>query len=240
MARTPSPWWRQGQAPPTQAPQPPPARFRPPGGGGVALVLLFVVALLAGAGTLWWLERSAGPGTYDSGATMPAWEVCFTPGGNCADLIVREIGRAQRQVLVQAYSFTSPTIAQALIAAKRRGVDVQVILDRSQLSERYGSGDFLSHAGIPVLVDDPPGIAHNKVMVIDGEVVITGSFNFTRSAQERNAENLLVLRDQTLAADYMANWERRRAASVPYDRALESRPSNTAPNSPKRALSNLF
>lgn len=240
MARTPSPWWRQGPVPPTQAPQPPPAGIRPPGGGGIALVLLLFVALLAGVGTLWWIERSAGPGAYDSGAAMPAWQVCFTPGGNCTDLIVREIGRAQKQVLVQAYSFTSPPIAQALVQAKRRGIDVRVILDKSQLSERYGSGDFLSHAGIPVLVDDPPGIAHSKVMVIDGEEVITGSFNFTRSAQERNAENLLVLRDRTLAADYAANWERRRDVSVPFSTALESRQPNTAPNTPKRALSNLF
>lgn len=206
----------------------------------MALVLMLAVALLAGAGTLWWLERAAGPGPYASGGTMPAWEVCFTPGGNCTELIVREIGQAQRQVLVQAYSFTSPPIAQALVAAKRRGIEVQVILDKSQLTERYGSGDFLSHAGIPVLIDDPPGLAHNKVMVIDGQKVITGSFNFTRAAQDRNAENVLILRDEALAAGYAANWERRRAVSIPYRQALEALPSSTEPNSPKRALNNIF
>ncbi len=170
------------------------------------------------------------------------WEVCFTPGGDCAGLIVAALGQARQRVLVQAYAFTSAPIARALVEAHRRGVEVRVILDRSQLGERYGSGTFLSHAGIPVLVDDPPGIAHSKVMVIDGEAVITGSFNFTRAAQERNAENLLLLRDPRLAAAYAANWWRRRAVSVPYDEASvpSAAADGGAPDSGKHARHNLF
>jgi phosphatidylserine/phosphatidylglycerophosphate/cardiolipin synthase-like enzyme len=226
----------------------------PAGGGPVrrgpilGIAAIAVIALLAAAGVaLWRALPGGGPGPGPVGAiprgTLPegGWEVCFTPGGDCTGLIVAALGHARQRVLVQAYAFTSAPIARALVEAHRRGVEVRVILDRSQLGERYGSGTFLSHAGIPVLVDDPPGIAHSKVMVIDGEEVITGSFNFTRAAQERNAENLLLLRDPRLATAYAANWERRRAVSVPYDDAsAPSAAAERAPDSGKHARHNLF
>lgn len=142
--------------------------------------------------------------------------VCFTPGGDCTQVIVDQLAAAKREVLVQAYSFTSPPIAQALVSAKRRGVDVRVILDKSQRTEKYSGADFLAHGGVPVLIDAKHAIAHNKVMVIDGVKVITGSFNFTKSAQERNAENLLVLGDKALAARYAANWRAHAAHSEAY------------------------
>ena len=89
-------------------------------------------------------------------------------------------------------------------------VQVQVILDKSQRSEKYSSADFLANQGVPVVIDANHAIAHNKVIVIDGATVLTGSFNFTKAAQERNAENLLILRDQALAAQYTKNWEAHR------------------------------
>ena len=119
-------------------------------------------------------------------------------------------------MLVQAYSFTSAPIAKALVDAKRRGVDVRVILDKSQRGERYTSADFVAHAGIPVWIDDKHAIAHNKIIVIDGHTIITGSFNFTKAAEEHNAENLLVIDDRSLAARYAKNWEEHRQHSIPY------------------------
>ncbi len=86
----------------------------------------------------------------------------------------------------------------------------------SKSGSRYSAATYLSNAGVPVWVDVRVSIAHNKVMVIDGATVITGSFNFTASAQSRNAENLLVISDPQLAKLYAKNWERRRAVSVPY------------------------
>jgi phosphatidylserine/phosphatidylglycerophosphate/cardiolipin synthase-like enzyme len=77
---------------------------------------------------------------------------------------------------------------------------VQVILDKSQRTEQYSSADFLPNQGVPTTVDANHAISHNKVMVIDGETVITGSFNFTKAAQERNAENVLIVPDRALAA----------------------------------------
>lgn len=90
--------------------------------------------------------------------------------------------------------------------AHRRGVKVQVILDKSQRTEKYSEADFLQHAGIPTIIDAKHAIAHNKIMIIDGKTVLTGSFNFTKAAEENNAENLLVIDDSALAEKYLSNW----------------------------------
>ena len=135
-----------------------------------------------------------------------ASEVYFSPRGGCTEAVVREVGKARKTVWVQAYSFTSAPIARALVEASRRGVKVRVILDRSQRSERYTAADFLAHAGIPVYIDARHAIAHDKVMVIDGRTVLTGSFNFTKSAEENNSENLLVLREPGLVLRYADHW----------------------------------
>jgi phosphatidylserine/phosphatidylglycerophosphate/cardiolipin synthase-like enzyme len=148
--------------------------------------------------------------------TPSAVTVCFTPGGNCTDTIVKALGEAKRTVLVQAYSFTSAPIAKALLDAHKRGVQVQVILDKSQRGEKYSSADFLANQGVPTMIDANHAIAHNKVMVIDGETVITGSFNFTKAAQTQNAENLVIIRDPSLAAQYTQNWDSHRQHSQPY------------------------
>jgi len=135
-------------------------------------------------------------------------DVFFSPGGNPTAAIVKEISDAKKSILVQAYSFTSAPIADALRQAHKRGVNCRVILDSSQRSEKYSTATFLRNAGIQVWFDHKHGIAHNKVMVIDDSVVITGSFNFTKAAEERNAENLLVIRDAKIARKYKENWER--------------------------------
>ena len=140
---------------------------------------------------------------------------CFTPGEDCAGQIVSELDAAKTTVLVQAYSFTSAPIAKALVDAHERGVDVRVILDKSQRTERYSAATFLRNAGVPVWIDDRVAIAHSKVMVIDGATVITGSFNFTKAAQERNAENVLIIHDRKLADRYATNWRARQAVSRP-------------------------
>ncbi len=104
---------------------------------------------------------------------------------------------------------TSPQIESALIAAHRRGVEIRAVFDPDALKEPGSKVGELAAAGIPVYVDSfhKPGLAHNKVMVIDDATVITGSFNFTKAAEMRNAENLLVIHDPTLAAEYEHNFE---------------------------------
>lgn len=135
---------------------------------------------------------------------------------------MRAIRASQRQVLVQAYVFTSGRIAGELIHAKKRGVDVRVTADQDQ-TERVSTsriGD-LARAGIPVWVETRYQAAHNKTMVIDAgtpaAVVITGSYNWTVAAQRRNAENVLIVSGAAdLAQTYKANWERHRNDALPY------------------------
>ena len=151
-------------------------------------------------------------------ATAPQITVYFSPHGGCTEAIVGQINAAKESVLVQAYSFTSAPIATALVEAHRRGVDVQVILDKSQRTEKHTLAPEIKDAGIPTFIDPKYAIAHNKIMVIDGHIVITGSFNFTKAAEESNAENLLVIDDAQIAEKYAKNWHGHFAHSVPYER----------------------
>lgn len=132
--------------------------------------------------------------------------VYFSPSGGCTRAIVSSLNASSNSVLVQAYSFTSAPIASALIEAEKRGVNARVILDKSQTSARGSRAGSVAAAGIPVFIDSRHNIAHNKIMVIDGSTVITGSFNFTSDAEYHNAENLLVIHDSDLAKTYTTNW----------------------------------
>lgn len=174
----------------------------------VAIAVGFILTVL--------LVVSCGGAAPD--ANIKSTEVYFSPKGGCTQVIVSELKAAKESVLVQAYSFTSVPIAKALVDAHKRGVKIQVILDKSQRTEKYSSATFLKNAEIPTFIDDKHAIAHNKVMVIDGKTVITGSFNFTKAAEESNAENLLVIRDSDLAAKYAKNWQEHLAHSVEYER----------------------
>ena len=136
--------------------------------------------------------------------------VCFSPplpdGCDPTKTIVDALSDAQHQILVQAYEFTSAPIAKAIVEARRRGIDVRVILDKSNEHGSYSASKFLQHEGVAVTIDSAHNIAHNKVMIVDGQTVITGSFNFTKSAEDQNAENLVVIRDTDIATLYIRNW----------------------------------
>ncbi len=141
----------------------------------------------------------------------------FSPKGGCTDAVVAEIASARQTILIQAYSFTSTPIAKALVEAHQRGVQITVVLDKSNLTGQYSSADFVLHASIPTYIDDKHAIAHNKIMLIDGRTIITGSFNFTKQAETSNAENLLVIHDRPeLFAQYQANFQRHLEHSQTY------------------------
>ena len=136
----------------------------------------------------------------------PSVACCFSPKGGCTDAVVREIKNARREVLVLAYSFTSQPIAQALVDAKLRGLHVQIVLDHSNEKEEHTDLHFFIEQGLAPLIDATHAIAHNKVMLIDGHTLLTGSFNFTHQAETENAENLLILKGHPeLVAAYRAN-----------------------------------
>lgn len=170
-------------------------------------------ALLLGAG-LFAIAAAcvAAPPLPASGTVQYA----FAPGEHADTLIVGAIDAAQHEVLVQAYSFTHRRIADALVRAHRRGVAVAVILDANEARAMPAVARELARAGVAVRYDDKHAAAHNKTMVIDGAsadcAVVTGSFNFTHAAQQRNAENALVLRgNPPLCAAYAGNWRRHHA-----------------------------
>ncbi len=180
--------------------------------------VLCLLLLLDASGAAWGEARQPAP---PFGATGTV-QVAFTPWDNAESLIVEAIGAARRQILVQAYSFTSRTIANALIAAKRRGVEVRVSADREQT---FGADNSripdLANAGVPVLLEVRYQSAHNKTMVIDEgtrePVVISGSYNWTFAAQNRNAENVMVFRrNAEMARAFALNWRRHAAEALPY------------------------
>jgi phosphatidylserine/phosphatidylglycerophosphate/cardiolipin synthase-like enzyme len=151
-------------------------------------------------------------------------EVYFTPWDDAEGALLRTIQQARRSIHVQAYTFSSRNIGWALGEAKKRGVQVEMLTDIEQAKKNEHSlVNTLHDAGIPIWYETRYANAHNKVMIIDGEspdpVVVTGSYNFTFSAQARNAENLLILRGNApLARAYLDNWQRHRRDAVPYTR----------------------
>ena len=149
-------------------------------------------------------------------------QAAFSPGDNIAAMIVQRIGQARQSVRMQAYLFTDRRIADALVAARRRGVSVEVIVDAAQ---REGGGAphlaALRRAGARIFVDGSAAAAHNKILIIDGGdphgAVITGSYNYTRAANARNAENVVVISGSPgLAERFVRNFENHRAQSSPW------------------------
>ncbi|PWB65081.1 MAG: hypothetical protein C3F14_05885 [Deltaproteobacteria bacterium] len=180
--------------------------FNPVAGISI-LCLLLALALLCGPPCPVLSAPSAGPSI----------RTFFSPNGGGTEAIASEIRNARSEVLVQAYSFTSVPIARALLDARKRGVKVTVILDKSQRTAKYSASTFLTNARIPTYIDAKHAIAHNKIIIIDRECVITGSFNFTKAAEEKNAENILMIRgNPDLAAKYLANFEWHLKHSEPY------------------------
>jgi phosphatidylserine/phosphatidylglycerophosphate/cardiolipin synthase-like enzyme len=142
--------------------------------------------------------------------------VYFSPNGGCTDAIVNEINDAKQFVMVGAYRLTSIPIAQALVAAKERGVAVSIILDKAQQSTKYSDATYFHNHQIDVLIDHQHQIMHNKVIIIDGKTVITGSMNFSASGETRNAENVLILTSNKLVDEYVANFNLHKNHSLAY------------------------
>lgn len=168
-----------------------------------------VPSLVLSLSLLWGVSVGCGTApnvtsVLDTGSSVA---VRFSPRGGCTEAIVSEIRQARHTILVQAYSFTSAPIAQALIEAKRRGVNVELVVDKSQVNAKGEQVRVCQESGILTRIDSQHSIAHNKVMVIDGETVITGSFNFSRAAEEQNAENLVILKGHPdLVGAYQENF----------------------------------
>jgi phosphatidylserine/phosphatidylglycerophosphate/cardiolipin synthase-like enzyme len=178
-------------------------------------------------------------GAADTLGPAPAQvSVCFVPEQECDTPIIHAIQAARTAIRVQAYGFTAQPILQALAAAKAQGIDVQVILDKSDdrpptanPPRKITGARFTAAANIPTWIDDSVAIAHSKVIIIDGHLVIGGSYNYTASAERRNAENVTFIDAPVVAAFYLANWNTRQAASRPsrLQEALAAQPQRRSP-----------
>src|SRR2546427_2102088 len=189
--------------------------------GGAHMTHRYRAALALGCGLLILCTRGARAVDFTSARVA----VYFSPNGGATDAVVHEVHAATQQILVQAYSFTSAPIAKALVDAHKRGVKVLAVLDKSNETEKYSAATSLLNAGIQTLIDDQHAIAHNKVIVIDSAPVITGSFNFPKAAEEKNAENLLVMKDAPeMVKAYEANIQAHAAHAHPSTRQASTAP----------------
>lgn len=158
----------------------------------------------------------------DKAPATPQIETGFSPDGDAERLILKVINSSTRELRLAAYSFTSPKIVQALIKAKKRGVDVRVVVDDSGPKSKSGVAalNLLTSAHIPARTNGEYAIHHDKYIIVDGEHVQTGSFNYSQAAASSNSENVIVVwHNPQLAASYARHWQSRYAEGVDFKMA---------------------
>lgn len=128
--------------------------------------------------------------------------IYFSPEGGCESAIANEIDMAKKTIDAAIYTFTSRSIAQALVSARKRGVAIRVIMDKSMADDKFSKLRYLQNHNINVITHNTSGLMHNKIAIIDSSIVITGSFNWTASAQKNNYENIIILKSPQLAQAY--------------------------------------
>ena len=155
-----------------------------------------------------------------AGTPSPPIEVAFSPEAGAEVLVLKVINSARQTIHLAGYSFTSPVVVRNLIDAKRRGVDVKVLLDdkgnRGQAS--VAAMNLIVGAGIPLRVVSAYAIHHDKYIVVDGKHTETGSFNFSQAAAKSNSENVVVVWDNRAVAErYLSQWDSRWRQGIEVD-----------------------
>lgn len=143
-------------------------------------------------------------------------EIYFSPEEKVTNVILDRIQHAKKSICVLAYSFTSKPISDALIHAYKNGIDVKIIIDGGQTDANRTYADDCALSGIPTRLDTKYTIAHDKVMIFDEEIVLTGSFNFTNAAEYRNSENVVILYNKEIAKLYIDRFNYRLTHTRPY------------------------
>ena len=141
-------------------------------------------------------------------SVRPEMTVCFSRTEDCASIIEYLIGRANLSVYVAVYVFTNPSLADALVNAKDRGVRVIVIVERNNENVTGSQVGYLRSRGVEVVLDENPYLMHHKFAIIDGEFVIVGSYNWSLAAENRNDESLMVIRDRAIASEFEEEFAR--------------------------------
>lgn len=139
-------------------------------------------------------------------SNLTALGVYFSPQGGCEGQVVNWIDRANKTIHVLIYSFTNDAIGNAVVRAHQRGVEIKVVFEKSQVS-KYSEYWKLQSKGVPVRNDTNSGLMHHKTAVIDGYVLLTGSFNWSAAAEERNNENLMILQSDYLTLAFKEEFQ---------------------------------
>ena len=164
--------------------------------------LLFLLGVLLGSEVPKYVRRSS-RGVRSAGDI----EAFFSPKGGCTAHIVEAVAKANKEIDIFIFSCSSDAIVQALCEAKQRGVRVRIIADSNQAAGKYSKIGNLASVVDEVYIDSRAGNAHHKFMVIDGESVLTGSFNYSKNAEQYNRENLLHIHEPAIAVKYRQAWE---------------------------------
>ncbi|MGQ9542993.1 MAG: phospholipase D family nuclease [Candidatus Bathyarchaeia archaeon] len=179
----------------------------------ILVVAVFILGVASGIVLSIWLISPTGTSEarytpYFTQATPSvSYEVCFSPGGGCKSKLIYLLGRANKTIHVMIYSFTLDDISDALVSARNRGVEVKIVFERESLNE-YSEYNKLRGAGVQVRVDTNPALMHNKVAIIDSLITITGSYNWSGSAEDRNNENMIILRSAEIASIYEGEFNK--------------------------------
>ena len=136
-------------------------------------------------------------------------ETLFSPDDGVESHLLDILNNAQESIYFLAFSFTSDSLGDAIRAQAANGLTVAGVMEEQQVKSNIGTEyDPFVHAGLDVNVDGNEGQMHHKTMIVDDEIVITGSYNFTRSAEERNDENLVIFHNKQIADFYMKEFQR--------------------------------
>ena len=177
----------------------------PPGNVQYVTTTAYVTSLQNQSVTTTLLEQVTVTQITGTGAQLV--EYCFSPGGDCASVLIRWISSARTSIHVLIYSFTLDNVREAVIQAKKRGVDVKIVFDEEQAPGQGSEYSNLKAAGVDVRVDTGSGLMHDKVAIIDSHIIITGSFNWSQAGNQENNENLIVIDSSSWAAAYEQQFQ---------------------------------
>ena len=162
------------------------------------------------AGLLVFLSLVFACQTVDAELPAKTVSVMFSPNGGIQDKIISKINLSKKSIKIAIYGFTSGDIAWALESAKKRGVDVKIVADRSQAAGKNSEISFLVSKLFPVKIraGKGRGIMHNKFAVFDEAEVITGSYNWTQGAEKYNYENAVFIKDPEIVKQFSIEFDR--------------------------------
>ena len=143
-------------------------------------------------------------------------EAFFSPGETCRKVIIRQINSAVKQIKICVFTISDDTVSDAIVLAHRKKVDIKIVTDNDKLFDEGSDVARLAAEGIDIKVDQTSNHMHHKFMVVDESSLITGSYNWTRSAARFNHENIILTKESALAKSFLKEFDRLWEVMIPY------------------------